>query len=167
MKNRFENKVKANNFLSDSKPENEKLGIQKAGLWAMVVLSVVLGSCACEPEDIAKVAFSGMETMLGEGFMPSDEIRALGDFRGMSVNLGQSSVDGEVESTIYLKLENGDPKLLGNQPEVLARKCAELYLRDFENSPDYQLITVQFLQSDPANPENIAMQEYTFTVSDF
>jgi hypothetical protein len=124
-------------------------------------------SCACEPEDIAKVAFSGIETMLGEGFMPSDEIRALGDFQGMSVNLSVSGMDGAEESTIFLKLENGDPALLDQQPEVLARTCAEIYLRDFENSPDYQLITVQFLQSDPANPENIAMQEYTFTVSDF
>jgi hypothetical protein len=130
-------------------------------------LAAWFSSCTCEPEDIAQVAFSGMENILGEGFMPSDEIRALGDFQGMSVNLGQSSVDGEVESTIYLKLENGDPKLLGYQPEVLARKCAELYLRDFENAPNYEVITVQFLQSDPANPENIAMQEYTFTVSDF
>lgn len=104
---------------------------------------------------------------MGEGFVPSEEIRAMGRFQGMSVNLSQSTVDGEEESTIFLKLENGDPVALGNQPELLARKCAELYLRDFEKSDDYQKITVQFLQSDPSNPENIAIQDYTFDVKDF
>lgn len=104
---------------------------------------------------------------MGEGFVPSEEIRAMGRFQGMSVNLSQSTVDGEEESTIFLKLENGDPVAMGNQPELLARKCAELYLRDFEKSDDYQKITVQFLQSDPSNPENIAIQDYTFDVKDF
>lgn len=104
---------------------------------------------------------------MGEGFVPSEEIRAMGRFQGMSVNLSQSTVDGEEESTIFLKLENGDPVALGNQPELLARKCAEVYLRDFEKSDDYQKITVQFLQSNPSNPENIAIQDYTFDVKDF
>ncbi len=104
---------------------------------------------------------------MGKGFMPSEEIRAMGRFQGVSVNLSQSTVDDETESTIFLKLENGDPLILGNQPELLARKCAELYLRDFEKSAEYQKITVQFLQTDPANPENIAMQDYTFDVKDF
>lgn len=126
-----------------------------------------ISSCACEPEDLARLAFSGMQSIMGEGFMPSEEIRAMGRFQGMSVNLSQSTVDGEVESTIFLRLENGDPAILGNQPEILARKCAEIYLRDFEKSVDYQKITVQFIQSDPSNPENIAMQEYTFDVNDF
>ena len=136
---------------------------------SLILLSLVfcLTSCACEPEDIARIAFSGMENILGEGFMPSEEIRAMGEFQGMSVNLGQSSVDGEVESTIFLRLENGDPKILSQQPEILARKCAEIYLSGFEKSVDYQKITVQFVQSDPYNPENIAMQEYTFDVTDF
>lgn len=133
----------------------------------MMALSMVLGSCACEPEDIARLAFSGMENLMGEGFMPSEEIRALGRFQGMSVNLSQSNVDGSVESTIFLRLENGDPVILGNQPEILARKCAEMYLKDFEKSVDYQKITVQFILSDPANPENVSMQEYTFDTADF
>jgi hypothetical protein len=133
----------------------------------ILLLTLSLGSCSCEPEDIAKMAFSGMETFMGEGFMPSEEIRAIGKFQGMSVNLSQSTVDGEEESTIFLKLENGDPVVLGNQPEVLARKCAELYLGNFEKSYEYQKITVQFLQSDPSDPQNIAMQEYTFDVKDF
>ena len=128
---------------------------------------VWLSSCACDPEDVAQSAMWGLEKMMGEGFMPSEEIRAMGRFQGMSVNLSQSTIDDSTESTIFLKLENGDPAVLGNQPEVLARKCAEIYLRDFKKSADYQKITVQFIQSDPANPENIAMQEYTFEVTDF
>ncbi|GAA0879891.1 hypothetical protein GCM10009119_28600 [Algoriphagus jejuensis] len=133
----------------------------------ILLLTLVLSSCACEPEDIASFAFKGMETFMGAGFMPSEEIRATGRFQGMSVNLSSSSVDGEEESTIFLKLENGDPVALGHQPELLARKCAELYLRDFEKSGEYQKITVQFIQSDPSSPENIAMQEYMFDTKDF
>jgi hypothetical protein len=108
-----------------------------------------------------------MESLMGEGFMPSEEIRALGKFQGMSVNLSQSTVDDSTESTIFLKLENGDPAILGYQPEILARKCAEIYLRDFAKSANYQKITVQFILSDPSNPENIAMREYTFDTADF
>jgi len=134
-------------------------------LFLTVLLS--LGSCSCEPEDIARLAFSGMESLMGEGFMPSEEIRALGKFQGMSVNLSQSTVDDSTESTIFLKLENGDPAILGYQPEILARKCAEIYLRDFAKSANYQKITVQFILSDPSNPENIAMREYTFDTADF
>lgn len=131
------------------------------------LISLFLTSCSCEPEDIAKLAFSGMENLMGKGFMPSDEIRAMGDFQSMSVNLSQSAIEDSTTSTIYLKLENGDPVLLGNQPEILARNCAERYLLDFENSDNYQIITVQFIQSDPMNPENVAMQEYTFDTKDF
>lgn len=135
-------------------------------LFCLLYLSV-LSSCSCEPEDIARLAMSGMENLMGEGFMPSEEIRALGKFQGMSVNLSQSTLEDSTESTIFLKLENGDPAILGYQPEILARKCAEIYLRDFEKSDNYQIITVQFIQSDPSNPENIAMQEYIFETADF
>lgn len=108
-----------------------------------------------------------MEAMMGKGFMPSEEIRMLGKFQGMNVNLSKSTSNDTTTSTIYLKLENGDPLILGNQPEILARKCAELYLQDFENAGDYQQITVQFIQTDPNNPENVAMQEYMFDTKDF
>jgi hypothetical protein len=132
------------------------------------VLSVFfLSSCACNPEDLARLAFSGMESVLGEGFMPSEEIRSLGRFQSTSVNLSQSTVEDSTESAIFLKLENGDPVILGNQPEILARKCAEIYLQDFKKSKNYQIITVQFIQTDPSNPANIVMQEYTFEVKDF
>lgn len=132
-----------------------------------IFLSIIFSSCSCEPETIARLAMSGMENLMGEGFLPSEEIRALGRFESMSVNLSQSTLEDSTESTIFLKLENGDPVILGNQPEILARNCAELYLSGFEKSNDYKTITVQFIQRDPSNPENMAMQEYTFEVKDF
>lgn len=128
---------------------------------------IFLTGCSCSPEDMLKFAFSGMESLLGEGFMPSEEIRQLGDFSGMSVQLGQSSQNGETESIIFLRLENGDPAKLSSQREILARRCAELYLRDFEKAMDYRKITVQFIQTDPNDPQNMALEEYTFEVSDF
>jgi hypothetical protein len=138
---------------------------QRTILFFSILIS--LGSCSCDPEDLASLAISGMENLMGKGFMPSEEIRAIGNFQGMNVSLSQSTVEDSTESTIFLKLENGDPVILGYQPEILARKCAEIYLRDFEKSDNYQIITVQFLQTDPANPENMAMQEYTFDIVDF
>lgn len=135
-------------------------------IFSLLILSLI-SSCSCNPEGIIKYAAKGMESMIGEGFIPSDEIRQLGDFEGMNVNLSTKKTDDVVVSTIFLKLENGDPLILGNQPEVLARKCAEIYLRDFKNSSNYGQIIVQFLQGDPTNPENFAMQEYTFETSDF
>ena len=108
-----------------------------------------------------------MENLLGDGFMPSEELLALGKFQGTSVNLSNSTQDGVEESTIFLRLENGDPKLLAERREILARQCAELYLRDFEKAAEYSQITIQFVQTDPNDPENIAMEEYSFDTQDF
>jgi len=131
------------------------------------MLFLFLWSCSCAPEEIAEFAFSNMESFLGEGFMPSDEIRALGKFEGTSVNLSNSSQDGLEESIIFLKLENGDPKVMAGQRELLARKCAELYLKDFEKAADYEKITIQFVQTDSYNPQNVSMEEYVFATKDF
>lgn len=138
----------------------------KNQLWALV-LFISVSSCACAPEEIAEFAFNGMEGLLGDGFMPSEELRALGKFEGVSVNLSSSSQDGVQESTIFLKLQNGDPKLMAEQRELLARNCAELYLRDFEKAADYEKITIQFVQTDPYNPANVSLEEYTFATQDF
>ena len=138
----------------------------KNQLWALVLI-VLVSSCACAPEEIAEFAFNGMEGLLGDGFLPSEELRALGKFEGVSVNLSSSSQDGVQESTIFLKLQNGDPKLMAEQRELLARNCAELYLRDFENAADYEKITIQFVQTDPNNPANVSLEEYTFDTQDF
>lgn len=133
----------------------------------LLYLILFTSSCACDPEKVAGLVFSGMENVMGKGFMPSDEIRALGDFQNLSVQLSKNSTQDGEQSTIFLLLENGDPLLIGKQPEILARKCAEIYVRDFENASDYQQITVQFIQRDPNNPDNFAMQEYEFQVADF
>ncbi|NVK48751.1 MAG: hypothetical protein HWE09_03210 [Cyclobacteriaceae bacterium] len=127
------------------------------------LLFTLMSSCSCEPEDFVRFAFQGMEKMMGEGFLPSEEIRAIGDFESTSVNLKRTND----ESIIILRLENGDPKKLSNQPEILARKCAEIYLHDFENAHNYEKIIVQFVQTDPINPENFALQEHEFETKDF
>lgn len=138
----------------------------KKQLWALF-LFFSLSSCACAPEEIAQFAFGSMEGLLGDGFLPSEELRALGKFQGMSVNLSNTSQNGVEESIIFLKLENGDPKILAAQRELLARNCAELYLKDFEKATEYDKITIQFVQTDPYNPENVSMEEYTFDTQDF
>ena len=138
----------------------------KNQLWALVLIAL-LSSCACAPEEIAEFAFNGMEGLLGDGFLPSEELRALGKFEGVSVNLSSSSQDGVQESTIFLKLQNGDPKIMAEQRELLARNCAELYLRDFEKAADYEKITIQFVQTDSYNPANVSLEEYTFDTQDF
>ena len=138
----------------------------KNQLWALVLI-VLVSSCACAPEEIAEFAFNGMEGLLGDGFLPSEELRALGKFEGVSVNLSSSTQDGVQESTIFLKLQNGDPKIMAEQRELLASNCAELYLRDFEKAADYEKITIQFVQTDSYNPANVSLEEYTFDTQDF
>ncbi|NVJ86923.1 MAG: hypothetical protein HWE15_11495 [Algoriphagus sp.] len=139
-----------------------KINFLRYPLIALVFLSF-FSSCSCEPEDLVRYAFKGIEKMMGEGFLPSEEIRALGDFESTSVNLQRTND----ESIIILRLENGDPKILSNQPEILARKCAEIYLSDFKNAHNYEKIIVQFVQTDPINPENFALQEHEFETKDF
>ncbi len=117
--------------------------------------------------EIAEFAFGGLENMLGDGFMPSEELRALGKFQNTSVNISNSSQNGVEESIVILRLENGDPKIMAEQRELLARNCAELYLKDFEKGTEYDKITIQFVQTDPYNPENVSMEEYTFDTQDF
>lgn len=138
----------------------------KNQLWALS-LFFFLSGCSCAPEEIAQFAFGSMESLLGDGFLPSEELRALGKFQSTSVNLSNTTQDGVEESIIFLRLENGDPKILAEQREQLARNCAELYLRDFEKASEYKKITIQFVQTDPYNPENVSMEEYTFDTQDF
>ena len=138
----------------------------KNQLWALF-LFFSLSGCSCAPEEIAQFAFGSMESLLGDGFLPSEELRALGKFQSTSVNLSNTTQEGVEESIIFLKLENGDPKIMAEQRELLARNCAELYLRDFEKAADYEKITIQFIQTDSYNPQNISLEEYTFATQDF
>ncbi len=135
--------------------------------WLFPLFFLFSWSCSCAPEELAEFAFNGMEGLIGDGFLPSEEIRALGKFEGVSVNLSTSNQEGVEESIIFLKLENGDPKIMAEQRELLARNCAELYLRDFEKAADYEKITIQFIQTDSYNPQNISLEEYTFATQDF
>lgn len=139
----------------------------KNQLWLLFLLIPLVVSCSCAPEDMAEFAFSGMESFMGEGFMPSEEIRALGKFESTSVNLSKSTEGDEEQSMIFLKLQNGDSQLMAEKRDQLARTCAELYLRDFENAKEYTMITIQFVQTDSYNSENISIEEYTFAVQDF
>jgi hypothetical protein len=136
---------------------------QKLIFISSLLFQLLISSCSCTPDEMLKAAFSGMEHVLGDGFFPSDEIRALGDFQSVSVNLHRTN-EGSV---IILKLENGDPKLLADYPDLLARKCADIYLRDFKNSSNYEKIIVRFVQTDVFNPDNYRMQEYEFQTKDF
>ena len=138
----------------------------KNQLWGLV-LTFSLSGCACAPNEIAQFAFSSMENLLGDGFMPSEELRAMGKFQSTSVNLSTSTHNGVEESIIFLKLENGDPQIMAEQRELLARNCAERYLNGFEKATEYNKITIQFVQTDPYNPENISLEEYTFDTQDF
>jgi hypothetical protein len=56
---------------------------------------------------------------------------------------------------------------MAEQRELLARNCAEMYLRDFEKGADYEKITIQFIQTNSYNPQNISLEEYTFATQDF
>lgn len=130
-------------------------------------LFLCLWSCSCAPEEVAKFALTNIERLLGEGFMPSEEIIRLGKFESSSVNISKSTEGDKEESIIFLRLENGDPKIMAEKRELLARNCAELYLRDFEKAADYEKITIQFVQTDSYNPENVSIEEYTFATEDF
>lgn len=131
------------------------------------LLFLCLWSCSCAPEEVAKFALTNIERLLGEGFMPSEEIIRLGKFESSSVNISKSTEGDKEESIIFLRLENGDPKIMAEKRELLARNCAELYLRDFEKAADYEKITIQFVQTDSYNPENVSIEEYTFATEDF
>lgn len=108
-----------------------------------------------------------MESVLGEGFFPSEEVLRQGDFQAAGVSMRSSGIGEDHQSLIELTLKNGDPKLLNNQPEIIARKCAELYLRDFGNKDDFQTILIRFEESFPENPQDIAILEFSFEVKDF
>ena len=53
-----------------------------------------LSSCACDSEKIFRGVIWGMNKLAGEGYFPSEEILALGDFESVEVNMTQSIQDG-------------------------------------------------------------------------
>ncbi|OYX15225.1 MAG: hypothetical protein B7Z16_13585 [Algoriphagus sp. 32-45-6] len=133
----------------------------------LILFSGLLSSCSCSPEDLMSFAFRSMESVMGDGFFPSEEVLKQGNFRVAGVSMQSSGIGEDYQSLIELTLKNGDPKLLNPHPEIVARKCAELYLRDFEKKEDYQTILIRFEESYPENPQDIAIMEFSFEVKDF
>ena len=107
-----------------------------------------------------------MKKFTGEGFIPSAEILALGEFQWSEVQISKNQIDGISENQIELRFFNGKSESLRYNEENVARTCAELYAVGFSNIREYETIKIVFVQIDPINSENIAMSEYPFQVAD-
>jgi hypothetical protein len=125
-----------------------------------------LSSCACDGEQIIRGMMWGMNKIAGEGYFPSREILALGDFESVEVNMTQNYNNGESNAEVELSLINGKGHELQFNQENLARKCAILYAHGYSKIEDYNTVKIKFIQTDPFNPDNLAMSEYSFEVED-
>lgn len=123
-------------------------------------------SCSCEPENLVKAAMWGFSKFAGDGYFPSEEIIAAGEFEQVSVNMSRQKVNGVPDNTIELRFHNGKHPALGYAEEAVARRCAEMYAESYSKIDQYQQILIVFTQADPYNPENFAMSEYRFEVRD-
>lgn len=138
----------------------------KSFLIAHLLLAQMLLGCACDSDKLAKGFFWGFNKIAGEGYFPSPELIALGEFEGVDVAVKQSWVNGENESSIELKLYNGrSPDLLTNEAN-LARKCAEMYAANYSKINDFKTLHILFVRTDPMVVENYAVAEYNFEVKD-
>jgi hypothetical protein len=131
-----------------------------------LLISFFVSSCACDGETIVKGMMWGFSQIAGEGYIPSAEIIALGEFESVEVNVSQEYTDGENQGTIELRLFNGKSPEMRMSEENVARKCAELYSQGYSKIEDYKTIKISFIQTDPFNAENYAISEYTFEVKD-
>lgn len=132
----------------------------------LALIAGMLSSCACDPENLIKGAMWGMEKMAGVGYFPSPEILALGNFERVEVSMSKQHLDGETQAEIELRLINGKGPDMHYSEENLARKCAELYAKEYSKIYEYQTIRIVFIQTDPFQPDNMAMSEYSFQVED-
>jgi hypothetical protein len=121
---------------------------------------------SCDGEKVMKTMLWGFNKMAGEGYFPSNEIIALGEFEGAEVQVSKIYADGQNESTIELRLHNGKTPALRFSEENVARRCAELYAEGYSKINDYKTIKISFIQTDPFNAENFAVSEYSFEVRD-
>jgi len=121
---------------------------------------------SCDGEKVMKTMLWGFNKMAGEGYFPSNEIIALGEFEGAEVQVSKIYADGQNESTIELRLHNGKSQALRFSEENVARRCAELYAEGYSKINDYKTIKISFIQTDPFNAENFAVSEYSFEVRD-
>jgi formylmethanofuran dehydrogenase subunit E len=125
-----------------------------------------MSSCACDGEQIIRGMMWGMNKLAGEGYFPSNEILALGDFEGVEVNMTQNYHNGDSKAEVELSLINGKGHELQYNQENLARKCAILYAHGYSKIEDYNSVKIKFIQTDPFNPDNLAISEYSFGVED-
>lgn len=132
----------------------------------LLVILFVISSCSCEPENLIKGAMWGFSKMVGEGYFPSDEILEFGEFERVEVNMNRSNVDGENHSFVQLRFYNGKNPALQYNQENIALRCAELYAQEYSKIKKYKEIQIVFIQSDPINPDNFTMNEYSFNVQD-
>ncbi|MFD2201534.1 hypothetical protein [Shivajiella indica] len=123
-------------------------------------------SCACDGEKIIKGVMWGMNKLAGEGYFPSNEILALGEFESVQVNMATFVENGESKAEVELSLINGRGEELRYNQENLARKCAILYAHGYSKIEDYNTVKIKFIQTDPFNPDNLAISEYSFEVED-
>ncbi len=107
-----------------------------------------------------------MSKLAGEGYFPSSEIMALGNFEHVEVSMQKSYLDGERKNEVSLRLINGRGPQLHVGEEILARKAAEMYAEGYSKIDEYDFINIIFIQTDPNNPDNLAMSEYSFRVED-
>ncbi|MCH7413522.1 hypothetical protein MM213_08505 [Belliella sp. R4-6] len=122
---------------------------------------------SCDSELALKRFVWGMNKMMGEGFFPSSEILALGEFESSEVNVKKETVNGESSGLIEIRLYNGKSEAFVRNQESVARECAALYVEGFSKVSDYQNIIIYFVQTDPMNMENVAINEYQFEIKDF
>jgi len=128
---------------------------------------LILGSsCACDGERVFQTMMWGMNKMVGEGYFPSAEIIALGNFERVEVSMQKSIQNGESNNEVELRLINGRGPQLHVGEEILARKVAELYTEEYSKIKEYDFVNIIFIQTDPYNPDNLAMSEYSFRVED-
>ena len=125
-----------------------------------------LSSCACDGETILKTMMWSMNKLAGDGYFPSSEIMSLGNFERVEVSMQKSIHDGERFNEVELRLINGSGPQLHVAEEILARKVAELYSEEFSKINEYDVVKITFIQTDPFNPDNLAVSEYIFRVED-
>jgi hypothetical protein len=130
------------------------------------LLLLSISSTSCDGEKVMKTMLWGFDKMAGEGYFPSPEILALGEFEGAEVMVSKIIQNGENNSTLELRLHNGKSPALRYSEENTARKCAELYAQGYSKINDYETIKISFIQTDPFNTENFAVSEYSFEVKD-
>ena len=125
-----------------------------------------LNSCACDGETLLKGIMWSMDKLVGEGYFPSPEIMALGNFESVEVSAQKTYQDGQRYNEVTLRLINGKGPQFHVSEELLARKAAEIYAETFSKINEYDVVKITFIQTDPFNPENMAMSEYSFKVED-